>query len=81
MANKTYINWISVKEIEGKFWNFFNVSFNLEKLKEYQNEKWYINATISKRKESGKYWETHSVTLNEYRPKEETKKDDEFLPF
>ncbi len=80
----TYINGISIKEIEGKYGSFFNISFNLDKLKEYANEKGYVNTTVSKRKEVGKYGETHSVTLNEWKPKSEDKADDlsiEDVPF
>jgi len=65
---KTYINWISCKAINGQYWEFFNISVNIEKLKEYANEKGYVNMTMSKRREVGQYGDTHYFTLNEYNP-------------
>ncbi len=65
---KTYIEWTSCKAINGQFWEFFNMSFNYEKLKQYVNEKGYINMTMSKRKEPGQYGDTHYFTLNEWKP-------------
>lgn len=68
MTDKTFIEGSSCKAIEGKYWEFFNMSFNLEKLSQYANEKGYINITMSKRKEVGQYGDTHSFTLNEWKP-------------
>lgn len=65
---KTYIEWTSCKAINWQFWEFFNVSINLEKLQQYANEKWYVNMVMSKRKEVGQYWDTHYFTLNEWNP-------------
>ena len=65
---KTYIEWSSCKAINGQFGEFFNISFNLEKLQQYANEKGYVNLTMSKRREVGQYWDTHYFTLNEYNP-------------
>lgn len=65
---KTYIDWTSAKSVKWQFWEFFNMSFNLEKLEQYKNEKWYVNITMSKRKEPGQYWDTHYFTLNEWTP-------------
>jgi hypothetical protein len=65
---KTYIDWTSCKAINWQFGEFFNMSFNLEKLQQYVNEKWYVNMTMSKRKEPGQYWDTHYFTLNEWNP-------------
>lgn len=83
---KQYIDGSSAKEVSGQFGNFYNLSFNLEKLKQYANEKGYVNITMSKRKEVWTYWDTHYFTLNEYKPKEKEspKSDDisvEDLPF
>lgn len=66
----TYVNGITAKAIDGKFGEFFNISINLEKLKEFENEKWYVNLVMNKRKEVWKYGETHSFTINEWTPKE-----------
>ena len=65
---KTYIEWASCKAINWQFWEFFNMSFNIEKLQQYANEKWYVNITMSKRREVGQYGDTHYFTLNEYNP-------------
>lgn len=63
---KTFIDWSSCKAINWQYWEFFNISFNIEKLKQYANEKWYVNLTMSKRKEVWPYWDTHYFTLNEW---------------
>ncbi len=65
---KTYIEWTSCKAINWQFGEFFNISFNFEKLQKYVNEKWYVNMTMSKRREVWQYWDTHYFTLNEYNP-------------
>lgn len=65
---KTYIDGTSCKAVTGQFWEFFNISVNVEKLQQYANEKWYVNMTMSKRKEVGQYWDTHYFTLNEWNP-------------
>jgi len=74
---KTYINGISVKEINGQYGSFFNISVNMEKLNEYANDKGYVNMVVSKRKEVSQYGETHSVVLNEWRPEGKTEKPKE----
>ena len=65
---KTYIDWASCKAINGQFGEFFNMSFNIEKLQKYANEKGYVNLTMSKRREVWQYGDTHYFTLNEYNP-------------
>lgn len=65
---KTYIDGTSCKAINWQFGEFFNMSFNIEKLQQYANEKGYVNMTMSKRKEPGQYWDTHYFTLNEWTP-------------
>ena len=65
---KTYIDGTSCKAINGQFGEFFNMSFNLEKLQQYANEKGYVNMTMSKRKETGQYGDTHYFTLNDWKP-------------
>jgi hypothetical protein len=37
-------------------------------LKEHANEKGYVNLAIGKRKEQGKYGDTHAVTLDTWKP-------------
>ena len=65
---KTYIEWTSCKAIQGQFGEFYNISVNLEKLQQYANEKWYVNMTMSKRREVGQYGDTHYFTLNQWSP-------------
>ena len=65
---KTYIDGTSCKAISGQFGEFYNMSFNIEKLQAYVNEKGYVNMTMSKRKEPGQYGDTHYFTLNEWNP-------------
>jgi hypothetical protein len=65
---KTYVNGLSCKAKNGQFWEFFNISINIEALKQYANEKWYINVTMSKRREVWQYGDTHYFTLNEWTP-------------
>lgn len=65
---KTYIDWTSCKWVNGQFGEFFNMSFNLEKLQQYANEKGYVNMTMSKRREPGQYGDTHYFVLNEWNP-------------
>lgn len=66
--SKTYIDGTSCKAINGQFGEFFNMSFNLEKLQQYANEKGYVNMTMSKRREPGQYGDTHYFTLNDWKP-------------
>ena len=65
---KTYIDGTSCKAVTGQFGEFFNMSFNIEKLQQYANEKGYVNITMSKRKEPGQYGDTHYFTLNDWKP-------------
>jgi len=66
--SKTYIDGASCKAINGQYGEFFNISFNAERLMQYANEKGYINVTMSKRKEPGQYGDTHYFTLNDWKP-------------
>lgn len=66
--SKTYIEWASCKAVNGQFGEFFNMSFNIEKLSQYANEKGYVNVVMSKRREVGQYGDTHYFTLNEWNP-------------
>lgn len=83
MEAKKYVNWITAKRINWQYWEFFNISINLEKIKEFANEKGFVNLTMSKRKEPSKYGETETFILNEFKPQE--KKEEEIsiedIPF
>lgn len=53
------------------WWELQNLSFSekdLQVLIENLNDRGYVNLDIVKRKELGKYWETHSVTINTWKP-------------
>lgn len=65
---KTYIEWTTCKAVSWQFWEFYNMSFNIEKLKQYANEKGYVNMTMSKRKDVWQYGDTHYFVLNEWSP-------------
>lgn len=41
----------------------------IEEIKKYTNEKGYFNFEIMKRKEVGKYGETHYVKVDDFKPK------------
>ena len=69
---KTYIDGTSCKAVNWQFGEFFNMSFNLEKLQQYANEKGYVNMTMSKRREPGQYGDTHYFVLNEWTPEWDT---------
>jgi len=77
---KTYIDWASCKGINGQFGEFFNISFNIEKLSQYANEKGYVNIVMSKRKEPGQYGDTHYFTLNEYNPENKNNSSEQTSP-
>ena len=76
MTDKTYINGIYIKAIDGKFGEFFNVTIDVEAFASsiqphiFLNDsgKKKVNLTISKRKEPGKYGDTHYCALNEFKP-------------
>lgn len=77
---QTYIDWSSAKAIQWTYGEFFNVSFNVEKLQQYVNDKWYVNLTLSKRKEVGQYWDTHYFVLNDWKPEAWAKTSNEAVP-
>ncbi len=78
---KKFVNWISAKRINGTYGEFFNISINLEKIKEFANEKGFVNITMSKRKETWKFWETETFTLNEFKTKISDEISIEDIPF
>ena len=77
----TYLNWFSIKEKDGNFGKFLACSIKYDALKEFVNEKGYINFSISPRKSVGNYGETHNAVLYEKRdsetPNQEQIKTDE----
>lgn len=67
MADKVYIGG-SIKEIGGQYGTFINCSLKLEDLQKIVNEKGYCNFVVSRRKEIGKFGDTHFATKNDYTP-------------
>jgi hypothetical protein len=90
---KKYINSITIREKTfDNGGSALNVSINIEKFNkeatEFITEKGYITLNIARRKEKGKYDETHFAYIyikdeeENKKPKlMETKKDDDELPF
>lgn len=62
----------SAKQIDGKYWAFFSLSINADKLQEIKNEKGYARLTMSLNKEPDKYGNTHSVIEDTWKPKPKT---------
>lgn len=78
---KNYIKWF-YKEF-GQYWNIW-LSINLEQLNKLPVDSyWSVKLILTKRKELGKYWETHTLYEDTYKKEEtkETPKDDPDLPF
>ena len=77
MAEKVYVNGMSIKAIETKIGKIFKVGIKTEMLVDFlaknSNEKGYCNIDILERKEPGKYGDTHYAVLNEYKPEEKAK--------
>ena len=68
MENTIYANGVSVKETKYSLKTSFNVERFIEFLQEHKNEKGYVNTEIKKRKEPGKYGDTHFMALDTWKP-------------
>lgn len=66
---KNYI-WGSAREVETRFGPILNISLKLEDLQKIVDEKGYCKISVTRRKEKGRYGETHTVIENTYKPKE-----------
>lgn len=68
---KTYAPF-TVKSREGRFGTEFKISAKADALidfiKTHVNARGYINCEMGPRKETGKYGETHNVTLDTWEP-------------
>lgn len=73
MAEKIYAP-VSAKARDGRFGEEFSISFNVEKMlafiKEHKTAKGYVNLKMNKRRDVGKFGETHSVTLDTWQPRQ-----------
>ena len=59
------------KKRNGKFGEFITFYIDLNKAKEFANEKGFINLQISEMKNQDQYGNSHTISVNEY--KKETK--------
>ena len=67
---KTYVNWYC-KAIATQYWEIINFEVNAKDLDLLpKNERWFVKLSMMKRKETGKYWETHYMVLNTYQKPE-----------
>ena len=87
MADKNYIKGIFIKEGKYDLRASINLKTFFESLEPIQNDKGYANILIKKRKEEGKFGDTHYCIENDWKPNKEgteTKpevEDDSSLPF
>lgn len=81
MSNqKTYVPKSSIKErivvLSGQKTQFINVGLHVDEFKNFMeqhvNERGYINLTIGRRKTPSDRGDTHSLWLDDYKPKERT---------
>ena len=69
----TYIKGVNLKKIKSEYFKLLlsgKAETFIEEIRKYTNEKGYFNFEISERKEVGQYGDTHSLKLNEWKPKE-----------
>ena len=71
MADKTYAKGFYVKEMSSEYGKFFSASINviqfIDFLRANQNDKGYVNLTITKRREPSPHGDTHTAYLNDYK--------------
>ena len=62
---------------EWKFWQYFTGSINLKEIAQHDNWKWYAKIKVQLRREPWKYGETHSITIDTWKPapKQETQQN------
>ena len=80
-SEKIYVPKASARARTNTYGEFINLSFDVDALRafaeQHRNSKGRVNFTVSKRREEGKFGETHSITLDTFEPK----KRDEEPPF
>lgn len=76
MPNKIYAEGIFLKVINTQYGGMLTININVDKfisfLQANKNEKGYVNLNIKKRKEKGRYGDTHYAEVNPWKPKQET---------
>lgn len=75
---KVYVwNW---KLLTGKYWDFFSVSINKEKIIAAPEGKGYIKLLLTELREPDKFGNTHSLFYDDdYQPKSNTSSTDEVV--
>ena len=68
MADKIYVNGISVKQSKYGLKMSGNAEKVIEQIRAHTNNRGYFNWDINPRREVGKYGETHSVTVDTWQP-------------
>ena len=61
----------SAKQREGKFGLFFSLSFSkkdYEEMGKHFNDRGYVNLVMNERKEVGQFGDTHSVSIDNWKP-------------
>lgn len=72
-----------VKEINGNFGTFHRISFSktdLEEMMCHLDEKNYINLNMNKRREPSQWGQTHSLTLDTWKPEGQRQDRQEYTP-
>jgi len=77
MTDKIYFNSITIKE--GKYGLKVSINYNkfMQEAQQNLNQNGYINLDINKRKQKGKFGETHYTTLNTWTPEKKQEIDNE----
>ena len=65
-TKKNYVG--NAKQRDWKFWPFFSLSVNVDKLQEIKNEKGYARLTMNLNREPDQYWNTHSIIEDTWKP-------------
>lgn len=68
MAERNYIKGLFIKESKYDLKVSINLKTFFESIEPIQNDKGYANIVIAKRKEPGKYGDTHFAYENEWKP-------------
>ena len=71
MADKTYANGIFFRELTGQYGAFFLSTINVDKfiefLQENRDEDGKVKLKITRMQKPGKYGDTHTAYLNDYK--------------
>lgn len=64
---KNYVGGATKRD--GQYGEYFTAYLNVKKLQEFQNDKGFAKVIISLNREPWKFWETHSIIEDTYKPK------------